>query len=247
MLEEELRNVKPALKLIWDRLWNKDKWLTWSIIISIAIILLCLFVNPCSFIRFLSDCICLVSEGEPFFYTLAVSCLTGLIVYLVTTIIPDVRISRTIYVEVVQQLKKLEDDFTDFKIIFGVGNWDEDKDAIKRAVDLVKLYNRPSNVYYSLSFCKEVIEHLGIKIETLTGNVLTYTPYLAQKELDLLVDIRYRNITKKLIDNDGLERNLLSEENIRLFFSDLSLLNKDITTLKQWIEKRVYRKSKTNR
>ena len=161
MIKTELKNVKSVSILIWNRLCHKDKWLTWSFIVSLVIILLSSFANLNSFLKYLGCCICFVCEGEPIYYTLAVSCLSGLFVYFVTVIIPEVRKSRAIYIEITQQLKKLEDDFIDLSLHFNIVNWCEKDNGIKMFVDIVKFYNRPNNAYYSLSFCKDPIEHLA--------------------------------------------------------------------------------------
>lgn len=241
MIERELRKVKSVSQLVLNRLLHKDKWLTISFIISIAIILLCAFADLDCILNVIGICICFVCEGEPIYYTLAISCISGLFVYFVTAIIPEIRVSRAIYVEITQQLTKLESDFLDFSLELQIGDLCSDNEVIKRAVNTVKFYNRQATKFYSLAFCYESITKLTNKLENLTSNVLTYTPYLSKEELELLVDIRHRRITKQLFYKDGAEFNLLSECELERYFTDLALLNKDVIKLKKMIKDRTYK------
>lgn len=213
-------------------------------LLSLVVILLCSYGKVDGILKILNDSISFVCKGSSFFYTLTVSLISGIIVYFLTVTYPDVRKSKYVYVEILHSLEELQDDFKEFRWALSVNDWCTTKDEINNAVNLVKHYGHlfGNDTHYSLKFCEKLIFDFSGKLESLTINILAYTPYLTLKEMELLTIIRHQKITERIRYKDGVD-NLLTESELHDYFKSISELNNQVNYLHDLIQKRTTKKN----
>lgn len=232
--------VKSMWCLIFNRLWEREKRVLIWFIISIAIVVAYELITADCVLEF-ADChnfvetiISFLSKGKELFYALAISYISGVFVYFLTVILPETRRSKPILLEIEHTLKYLIDEF------YEIENFGNSTNAVNIAIEKTKHYGKFNDLHYSLYYMCETLENIHISIEKLTSNVLTLSTALTNKELDTLIEIRHRKITRQIKYKYGVE-NLIDENELRCYFENMTKLHEDIVKLYENIKNRIYK------
>lgn len=232
--------LKSKRRLILERIKGRDKWVFICFVISI-IIITCEHIDKISFLEFVETVVSYLEEGT-ILYTLAVSYISGAIVYLLTIVIPETRKRQSLLVEMCYLLQELEDEFTSLRLKLDIEDWCSSDEAIESAVQTVKQYNKSNNDFYKLDFCIKILEVLAQNFDNLTSVILSYFPILNEKELDAVIKIRRCGSAYLIKYKYGTE-NVMKENKVRNYFKELAQLNKDVKQLHKIIEEKTYKQA----
>lgn len=234
MMEERQKNNMNFYK---ERL-NKDKWVIICFLVSIVIVI-CEHVDKLSFLKFVESVVFYLNEGT-ILYTLATSYISGVIVYFLTVVIPEIRKRKAMLVEICYLLKELEDEFTSLRLELGIEDWHSSDEAIENAIQMVKHYNKSNNDSYKLDFCIKILEKLAQDFDNLTSVILSYFSILNEDELDAIIKIKRSRNAYFIKYKDGIE-NVMNESTLRNYFKDLAQLHQNIIDLQEKIKNRIYK------
>ena len=229
--------------LIFQRLWEREKVIILLLILSLAIIIIkeygSAFETQLFILRFV-DCISNVQET---INSIAISFLSGIIVYFLTIIIPEVRRARSLLVEIEQVFLNLETSFIDLAIELQLGDFEKPEECANRAVNLVTKFCdcKFEDGFYSLNLFRTHFESLGNSMNKLTEYLLGYSSVLSESEIDMIINIRQRKTSRRIAFLYGIN-NLLTIQEISDYFNDIAQLYKDICKLHENITKRIYKK-----
>lgn len=227
-------NLKPTWRLILERIRKEEIWVIVLFLVAILIILAYNLLSEITVIGCLKVIVSFITNGKDLFYSLAISYVSGVIVYFLTVVLYETRKSKFILVDIEKTLK-------DLKYEFGsIANFDNPNDAVQNIIETVNLYGRFNEKYYSLYFMDKALEKVFYEMEKLTLNVLSFSSALQAQEIDILVDIRSRQITKKIKNKYGVE-NLIDVHELYTYFEDMVKLYADINKLHGSIRNRIYK------
>lgn len=232
------KKQKAICFFIKERLGNRDKWVLRGFLVSFVIII-CEHIDRISFFDFVGTVVPYLKEGTVL-YTLAVSYLSGVIVYFLTIVLPETRKRKSILVEMGYILQELEDEFTSLRLEFSIEDWCLSDEAIESAVQIVKQHTKSNNKFYNLNFCVKTLETLAQGFNNLTSVMLSYSPVLNEEELDNVIKIRRSGNAYLIKYKYGIE-NLMKESDVRNYFKKLAQLNKDVIQFHKIIKERIYK------
>ena len=237
-MEDKLKSTQC---LILERIKGRDKWVFICFVISILIIIGYEFMTAACILNFIAACIqnfmeaviFILSKGKNLLYTLAVSYVSGVFVYYLTIIVPEVRRSKPILVEVEKTLKYLID------YIHEEVNFINSDDAVRVAMHYLERQKLEDRTYI-LKCCNPILRKVHPLLDALTSHILSHSSALTQSELDTLIDIRHRRITYRIRYKYDMKERLYQEQ-VKDEIKEFVQLNKDIIEFHKKIKSRIYK------
>lgn len=233
--------LKPTWYLILNRLWDREKCVLILFVIAIVIIMAyelitadCVLEFADNIHSFIETIISFLSKGKELLYALAISCVSGIFVYFLTVILPETRRSKPILVDVENSLKYLKDELHD------VAEFVSLDDATEITIQYLKQHNKLDNEFYNMNCSGRVIEEIHKSLEMHTSHILSYSSALSQSEIETLIDIKHRRISR-LIRYKYEENELLNKKQIEDDFKEFVQLNNDIIKLHESVKNRIYK------
>lgn len=234
--------LKSTFCLTWERMWRNEKWVWILFIIAIIIILAYHLLTAAYILNLVATCIqslvemgvFILSKSKELLYTLAISYVSGIVVYYLTVLRPEIRKSKPILMEIEQSLKYLIDDiYREFDFI-----------NLDNAVDIAMRYIRccKKQEDYNLHGVNPILKTIHQSLETTTAHVLSFPSAFSQSELETLVDIRHRRITRR-IKSKYRENESLTQYQVETDVREFIKLNKDIIALHKQIRNRIYKQN----
>lgn len=170
---------------------------------------------------------------------MAISYVSGFIMYFLTVIYAEVRRYRFLIVELNHALDCLRYVFMELAVELQIGDLLNTDKAVANAAIIVKHYGRANNNHYCLKFCSSVLRKTAREFEKLTLFVLQNSTMLTEKELSMLTEIRNNKAAIKLKYQYGINE-LIGIDEVVVYFKHLSCLYKDVCKLQEHISNRIY-------
>lgn len=240
-LNEKIMETKSTFRLIILRLWTRERWLTISFLSAILVIVLSKYSDADWFKTLLSLTVdCITRTKEPI-CAISIGYISGVIVYFLTIILPETRRNIPVMIEISNILAQIKDSFLEFQLEdISVHSFENAELAVQDFVNIVKQYGKYNEQYYGLCFCAPAMRKLSCKLEILTSQILNHSSALSENEINKLIEIRHCDITKKLSSNYGVDE-LLTESDLKVFFHDIIILDKNIEKFRKEFTHRVFK------
>lgn len=236
------RKVKCLPYLIIQRVWNSEKTILILLALSLAVVFLKDYGNSFTIQLFLKDIIEMIVFAKETWFAIAVSLLSGIIVYFLTIVVPEVRKRKSLLVEIERTLLDLKTSFIDLATEMQIGDYKNPETCAKNAVNNVKKWCCRVSEYddYNLNRFRSHFESLRTSFVRLTEYMLGYSSILSEKEIDMIIDIRQRKVSKRIVFLDGVD-NCLNVDEISDFFKGIANLYNDVCIFHDKIVKSIYK------
>ena len=140
----------------------------------------------------------------------------------------------------------MESVFLDLAVEMQIGDMENPDECANNAVENVMKWSVPlseGNKYYNLSIFRPYFKALSISFNKLTEYLLEYSSILSEQEINMIIDIRQNQVSKRILYLYGVE-NALTISEVHEYFKGIALLNKDIKTLHNRLSNRIYKPNK---
>lgn len=238
----EEKKYKCMFMLLFSRLWEREKWMIITLLFTVVIVIVCKYLEASWFkerLCFTVDCL---QNSESIIYTLSISYISGVIVYLLTVVLPETKRSKPILSDIAYLLQDLQSEFTEMELELEIIDTDNIEEAISIEAGTVKKVKRMSECHYSLEHFKHVFDKLKNSSEDLTSKILNHSSVLTQSELKTMVDVRNKKTMKRLKYDFGIE-SPITECELYDYLKGLVMLSHDIKDLQISIEDRLMKKN----
>lgn len=227
--------VKSTGRLIFSRIWEREKWVSFWFIIAIVIVICCEVLTKTYILNFTEVFITFLSKGEEPIKALAIGYISGIFVYFLTNILAETQRSKPILVDIEKTLKYLVDTLHDAAEFIDSDN----------AVDITIRYitqhgGKLNDNFTELHLTNQTLADIHQAMETFTSNVLSHSSALTKDELDALVNIRHCRIARRIRFKYEVNE-LFDKEHIKDDFREFVELNNDIVNLHKTIKNRIYK------
>ena len=237
-MEETLNSENTLLK---QRILDREKGMFIWFIIAIIVIIACNFLTAacimkiaCCIYNYIEGAIPFLSKVKGILYTLAASYVSGVFVYYLTVLSPETRRSKPILVDVENSLRYLKDELHDVVKFVSSDN------AVEITIQYLKQHNKLDNGFYNMNCSGRVLEEIHKSLETHTSHILSHSSTLSQSELETLIDIKHRRISRRIRYKYEINE-LLNAQQIKNDFKEFIQLNNDIIKLHERIKTRIYK------
>ena len=227
--------VKSTGLLIFNRIWEREKWVSLWFVIAIIIVIGCEIMTKTGTLNFTEAVITFLSKGKEAIKSLAVGYISGIFVYFLTNILSETQRSKPILVEVEKTLKYLADTLHD------TAEFINSNDAVEITIQYIEQHGGKLDDNFSkLHLTNQTLADIHQAMETFTSSVLSHSPALTKHELDALVDIRHCRIARRIRFKYEINE-LFDKEHIKDDFREFVELNNNIIKLHENIRNRIYK------
>lgn len=238
--------TKSVILLLWHRIYGREKIISFILIVSVIIALICEYGSAAWFNDHICSIIRVLSSAHNLFSTISLGFITGILVYLISVVYTEVRRSMPLSFEIEQTFKDIEDCFTSFGLELQLGDIDKREDYIAHFLKGLETRGRESERYYTLKPYQNIIEKLGISLEKKSQHLLSYTSCFTTHELETLMAMRHQLIAKQLT-TDLFVEDIKTDKGIKQFAGEIIQLRNAYAQLHQdFCEKRFTNISSTN-
>ena len=232
------RKKKSTFLLFVSRIWEREMWMTITFFIAFLIILICNYAKAEWFREicdFAIDCFC---ANQTVIYTLCISYISGIIVYLLTVVGPETKRSKVVLEDLTFIFEELHSEFETLKMDLGISDTTKINDRLPNSIKQVT--NRVSENHYNLSPIETILKKLSARCDELTSVILNHSSVLTYSEINKIVDVRNKKAMKRLKYEHAIS-GAFSECELCDYIKSLLSLDEDIVSIQKSVEKRIFR------
>lgn len=224
---------KSLYCFILERLWAREKFVTILFVIACFVII---EVDSPMMIRYILELLGVdtssLFQKDSFLCVLSISYISGVLVYFLTILLPEAQRSKPILIEVENSLRYLKDE------LYSIIEFINSENSVDIAMHYIEQQKKFDSEFFDMYGGNQILDKIHQALETLTLHVLSHSSVLYQSELETLVDIRHRSISRR-IRFKYEENEILCKKQVKDEFDKLVQLNKDIINLHDNIKKRI--------
>lgn len=211
---------------MWYRILHKEIALIIILILSIFTAIICEYGSKTWILYQFETVLDLIQSGKNIFSALSIGFITGVIIYIVSVVFPEVRRSVSLCIEIDQTFKKIEDSFIEFGLQLQLGNWDNRETFVDNFIKILHETKQAHEDFLILSPIGKPIEQLSKSLNKNSMHLLDFQSIFDTKELEFIMKLRHHSTTKVLACDEDL-LNLRNESEIKTYVEDIMDLRED--------------------